>query len=127
MMPERGEQFLFRVFTDKGRFHVWVEADTVEEAEDLARALFEEPLGIAVTEVRRAKHATGESEETNTLHRARDTDLSTDDPWRGMRLLAGRKLWRAAGVGPIWEAEMVLQTSRGLRSDNEYFEGQLDG
>ena len=110
MMPDRGEQFLFRVFTSKGRFHLWVEADTWEEAEELATALFEEKFEIEITEVRRAKHETGDSEETNTLHRARDTDLSTDEPWRGMRLLAGKKLWVTLGVGHMYEAEMILQT-----------------
>jgi hypothetical protein len=107
MMPERGEQFLFRVFTSKGRFHIWVEADTWEEAEELATALFEEKFGIDVKEVKRAKYETGESDETNTLHRARDTDLSDDEPWRGMRLLAGKKLWVATGQVANFEAEKI--------------------
>jgi hypothetical protein len=106
MNPERGEEFLFRVFTSKGRFHIWVEADTWEEAEPLATALFEK-FEIDVQEVKQAKYETGESDETNTLHRARDTDLSTDEPWRGMRLLAGKKLWVATGQLANFEAEKI--------------------
>jgi hypothetical protein len=114
MNPERGELFLFRVFTSKGRFHIWVEADTWEEAEGLVSGLFVELWGMTVTEIRRAQQETGESGETSNLHRARDTDLSTDEPWRGMRLLAGKKLWVALGVEHMYDAEMILQAGKGL-------------
>ena len=104
---EQGEFFLFRVFTPKGRFHLWVETDTWEDAEELARAMFEESFGIKVNELRRAKYETGESEETNSLVRARPDDMATDEPWRGMRLYAAKKLWDAAGQLVNFEAEKI--------------------
>ena len=107
MTTEQGEWFLFRVFTAKGRFHLTVEADTWEEAEDLARALFEEMFDIKITELRRAKHQTGGNEETCSLFRARPDDYMTDEPWRGMRLFAGKNLWAATGQLANFEAEKI--------------------
>lgn len=104
---EKLDFFLFRVFTDKGRFHLWVEAADWESAEDLARPLFEVMLGFKVKELRRAKYETGESAETSSLSVARPDDLSTDPPWRGMRFYAGKNIWQHVGRGVEYEAEVI--------------------
>ena len=110
---EVGEWFLFRVFTPKGRFHLTVEADTWECAEELATALFAEVLKIEIKELRRAINQTGGTEESNNLLRARAGDDISDEPWRGMRLFAGKNLWTAMGVGTMWEAEKIRQMGPG--------------
>lgn len=110
---KQGEWFLFRIFTPKGRFHLTVEADTWKCAEELARALFEEYLKIEVTELRRAINQTGGTEESVNLLRARAGDDVSDEPWRGMRLYAGKNLWKIMGVGVMWEAEKIRQLGAG--------------
>lgn len=109
---EHGEWFLFRVFTPKGRFHLTVEADTWECAEELAKAIFAE-LKIEVTELRRAINQTGGTEESVNLLRARAGDDMSDEPWRGMRLYAGKNLWKIMGVGVMFEAEKIRQLGAG--------------
>lgn len=110
-MADELDFFLFRVFTDKGRFHLWVEAADWESAEGLARPLFEVMLGLKVTELRHAKYETGDSDETSSLTVARPGDLNTDPPWRGMRLYAGKKIWQHVGRGVEYEAEVIRITS----------------
>lgn len=103
--------FLFRVFTPAGRFHLTVEADSWESAEELAKALFDEEFSLEVTELRRAKYVTGEAEETLFLSRARDDDPHDEKPWRGMRLYAAKKMWDHLGKGVEFEAEKIRMES----------------
>lgn len=102
---EPGEFFLFRVFTPKGRFHLLIEADSWEQAEGLTRDMFG-LIKIEIKELRRAKHDTGGPEEGITLMRARDPEPQYQT-WRGMSLLAAENLWRALGMGVLFEAQTV--------------------
>lgn len=93
------EIFLFRVFTEHGRFHVTTDAESKEQAEQLVSQLFQR-LGIEVEQIVFAQRATGEPEESLILSGA------------GQHLNAGRKLWRALGVDSLYEATMIAEKER---------------